>query len=205
MKKEKLSALIDGENFDAELINSLSKDEKLQQSWRSYHLIRDILRTDDSASGALNLDVSQAVADVIKKESGLYLPPMTEESPASVKWPTLQKISPRWISQITQVAIAACVCVAVLISVQSYEQPAISDLQPESPTFNTLPIFNTLPVMGMKASPVGLNGDFNKNQTSQVEELLQRIAVSRQQYFGSEPPTPYTGLDYYSPSTYSED
>ncbi|WP_268648233.1 RseA family anti-sigma factor, partial [Escherichia coli] len=46
MQKEKLSALMDGESFDSELLSSLSQDRTLQQSWQSYHLIRDTLRGD---------------------------------------------------------------------------------------------------------------------------------------------------------------
>jgi len=45
MQKEKLSALMDGETLDNEVISALSKDATLQQSWESYHLIRDTLRS----------------------------------------------------------------------------------------------------------------------------------------------------------------
>ncbi|MDN6019675.1 MAG: anti-sigma-E factor RseA, partial [Enterobacterales bacterium] len=38
MQKEQLSALMDGEVLDSELLGSLGKDDALQQTWKSYHL-----------------------------------------------------------------------------------------------------------------------------------------------------------------------
>ena len=44
MQKEKLSALMDGETLDNELLDELSHSPEMQQTWESYHLIRDTLR-----------------------------------------------------------------------------------------------------------------------------------------------------------------
>lgn len=60
MQKEKLSALMDGETLDSELLGILSKDKALQQSWQSYHLIRDTLRGD--VGNVLHLDIASRVA-----------------------------------------------------------------------------------------------------------------------------------------------
>ncbi|PMC21272.1 anti-sigma-E factor RseA, partial [Klebsiella aerogenes] len=46
MQKEKLSALMDGETLDNELLNELSRSSEMQKTWESYHLIRDTLRGD---------------------------------------------------------------------------------------------------------------------------------------------------------------
>lgn len=46
MQKEKLSALMDGETLDNELLDELSHSPEMQQTWESYHLIRDSLRGD---------------------------------------------------------------------------------------------------------------------------------------------------------------
>lgn len=38
MQKEKLSALMDGETLDNELLNELSRSSEMQKTWESYHL-----------------------------------------------------------------------------------------------------------------------------------------------------------------------
>lgn len=71
MQKEKLSALMDGETLDSDLLGSLSKDKALQQSWESYHLIRDTLRGD--VGEVLHLDIVSRVAEALEKRaSSLY-------------------------------------------------------------------------------------------------------------------------------------
>lgn len=69
MHNEKLSALMDGESFDSELFNDLSRDVKLQQSWQRYHLIRDVMRGD--AGEDLHLDIADRVAAAIAGKSGV--------------------------------------------------------------------------------------------------------------------------------------
>ena len=41
MQKEKLSALMDGETLDSELLTELSGTSEMQKTWESYNLIRD--------------------------------------------------------------------------------------------------------------------------------------------------------------------
>ena len=57
MQKEKLSALMDGETLDNELLDELSHSPEMQQTWESYHLIRDSLRGDTSE--VLHFDISE--------------------------------------------------------------------------------------------------------------------------------------------------
>ncbi len=66
MQKEKLSALIDGELFDSELLSSLLQDRVLQQSWQSYHLIRYTLRG-DVGQAFIHLDIADRVAASLEK------------------------------------------------------------------------------------------------------------------------------------------
>ena len=73
MQKEKLSALMDGESFDSELLSSLSQDRTLQQSWQSYHLIRDTLRGD--IGQVMHFDIADRVAAARKNLPGWCLPP----------------------------------------------------------------------------------------------------------------------------------
>lgn len=178
MQKEKLSALMDGETLDSELLGTLSKDKALQQSWQSYHLIRDTLRGD--VGNVLHLDIASRVAEALKNEPARLIPiAIPESQPQSHLWqkmPFWQKVRP-WASQITQVGMAACVSLAVIVGVQQYNQPAQNYLQPESPAFNTLPM------MG-KASPVSFgvpaDGSFGTNQQNQVQEQRRRVNMMTQ-------------------------
>ncbi len=72
MQKEKLSALMDGEMLDNELLSSLSKDWALQQSWQSYHLIRDTLRGD--IGQVMHFDIADRVAAALEKEPARLVP-----------------------------------------------------------------------------------------------------------------------------------
>lgn len=40
MQKEQLSALMDGETLDSELLNELAHNPEMQKTWESYHLIQ---------------------------------------------------------------------------------------------------------------------------------------------------------------------
>ena len=46
MQKEKLSAFMDGEVLDKELMGSIARDESMKETWQRYHLVRDAMRGD---------------------------------------------------------------------------------------------------------------------------------------------------------------
>lgn len=181
MQKEKLSALMDGESLDSELLSSLSKDRALQQSWQSYHLIRDTLRGD--IGQVMHLDIADRVAAALEKEPARLVPSAVPESqPQPHTWqkmPFWDKVRP-WASQITQIGMAACVSLAVIVGVQQYNQPAEQSAAAESPAFTTLPI------MG-QASPVSLgvpadSFSTGSGQQQQVQEQRKRINAMLQDY-----------------------
>ncbi|HEJ7046105.1 TPA: anti-sigma-E factor RseA [Serratia marcescens] len=181
MQKEKLSALMDGESFDSELLSSLSQDRTLQQSWQSYHLIRDTLRGD--VGQVMHLDIADRVAAALEKEPARLVPSAVQESqPQSHTWqkmPFWDKVRP-WASQITQIGMAACVSLAVIVGVQQYNQPSAPSNASESPAFTTLPI------MG-QASPVSLgvpadSFSTGSGQQQQVQEQRKRINAMLQDY-----------------------
>ncbi|KHN49955.1 anti-sigma-E factor RseA [Pectobacterium fontis] len=151
MQKEKLSALMDGEAVDSELLGVLSRDDALQQSWQSYHLIRDALRG-DVCENVIHLDIASRVAAAIEKEPVRLVPQAQPESqPQPAEWakmPFWHKIRP-WASQLTQIGVAACVSLAVIVGVQNYQQGNVSEHVAESGVFSTLPAMGT-------ASPVSL-------------------------------------------------
>ena len=92
--------------------------------------------------------------------------------------PFWQKVRP-WAAQLTQMGVAACVSLAVIVGVQHYNGQSETSQQPETP------VFNTLPMMG-KASPVSLGvpseATANNGQQQQVQEQRRRINAMLQDY-----------------------
>ena len=60
MQKEQLSALMDGETLDSELLNELAHNPEMQKTWESYHLIRDSMRGDTPE--VLHFDISESTS-----------------------------------------------------------------------------------------------------------------------------------------------
>lgn len=119
MQTEQLSALMDGESLDSELLNRLSNDSELQEGWASYHLIRDTMRGDTSE--VLHFDISANVmAAIANKPVRNVAPLITESQPR--QWqtvPSWHKVRP-WAGQLTQTGVAAWVSLAVIVGVQYY-------------------------------------------------------------------------------------
>ncbi|MCE0825623.1 anti-sigma-E factor RseA [Buttiauxella sp. A2-C2_NF] len=179
MQKEQLSALMDGETLDSELLSVLSQDKSLQQSWESYHLIRDSMRGDTSE--LLHFDIAANVMAAIENEPVRHVTPLiTEQQPEPQQWQKMsfwKKVRP-WASQLTQVGVAACVSLAVIVGVQQYNGQSDNPAQPEAP------VFNTLPMMG-KASPVSLGVPSDSTASTgqqQVQEQRRRINAMLQDY-----------------------
>ncbi|MFI4434554.1 anti-sigma-E factor RseA [Klebsiella pneumoniae] len=180
MQKEKLSALMDGETLDNELLNELSRSSEMQKTWESYHLIRDTLRGDTAE--VLQFDISARVMAAIENEPVRQTAPLIPESqPAPHQWrqmPFWNNVRP-WASSLTQMGVAACVSLAVIVGVQHYNGQSDSAQQPEAP------VFNTLPMMG-KASPVSLgvpaDASAGSGQQAQVQEQRRRINAMLQDY-----------------------
>ncbi|MGP3592080.1 anti-sigma-E factor RseA [Vagococcus sp. WN89Y] len=180
MQKEKLSALMDGEMLDNELLSELANDPQMQQTWESYHLIRDTMRGDTAEH--IHFDISARVMAAIENDAASSPAPLIPEAqPAPHEWrkmPFWHKVRP-WASQLTQMGVAACVSLAVIVGVQHYNGQSESTQQPEAP------VFNTLPMMG-KASPVSLgvpaDATASTGQQQQVQEQRRRINAMLQDY-----------------------
>ncbi|ACS86567.1 anti-sigma-E factor RseA [Musicola paradisiaca] len=182
MQKEKLSALMDGEAIDNELLKSLSQDQELQQCWQSYHLVRDTLRGEVCES-LLNVDVASRVAAALEQEPVRIAPQRVQDAqPHPDTWqkmPFWRRVRPL-VSHLTQIGVAACVSLAVIVGVQHYQQN-------NAATDNTAdaPVISTLPVMG-SASPVSLsvpseNGVAHSGQR-QMQAQHERINALLQDY-----------------------
>ncbi|WP_275075171.1 anti-sigma-E factor RseA [Providencia rettgeri] len=180
MQREKLSAMMDGEALDLELVNAISCDSTLKQRWESYHLIRDTLRND--TGDVMHFDIASKVAAALENEAVRINPQVVVESqPEPTTWGTFPfwgKIRP-WASQITQIGVAACVSLAVIVGVQQYNQSNAVDSTVDEPMFNTIPVGSGAPV-SLNISDNQLFG--NEQQLQQVEQQNQRINAMLQQY-----------------------
>ena len=180
MQREKLSAMMDGEALDLELVNAISCDSTLKQRWESYHLIRDTLRND--TGDVIHFDIASNVAAALENEAVRINPQVVVESqPVPATWgafPFWGKIRP-WASQITQIGVAACVSLAVIVGVQQYNQSNAVDSTVDEPMFNTIPVGSGAPV-SLNISDNQLFG--NEQQLQQVEQQNQRINAMLQQY-----------------------
>ncbi|HDT5775617.1 TPA: anti-sigma-E factor RseA [Morganella morganii subsp. morganii] len=180
MQKETLSALMDGETLDSEVVTALTQDADLQAEWAGYHLIRDTMRGD--LPDVMHFDIASRVAEALAQEP-VYIAPQAipESQPEPKTWRDygfVAKLRP-WASQLTQIGMAACVSLAVIIGVQHYNTDGT-----ESVVNGDASAFNTVPFMG-SASPVSLdlkNGTGLAPQTRFDQERGARLNAIFQQY-----------------------
>lgn len=124
-KHENLSAFVDGESQDDNIVSHLSNDSDLAAKWQRYHLIRQTLRKEMPQSA--DFDISAAVADALQSEPAILAPKRTWRD-----LPVIGNVIPL-VRSSGQLAIAASVAVAVVIGVQQMNQ------QPEQRIFNPAP------------------------------------------------------------------
>jgi sigma-E factor negative regulatory protein RseA len=125
-QQEKLSAFMDGEISDSDIIDAVKNDSELQAKWRSYHVIRSGLRKE--ASVMPEFDITAQVAQALADEPTIMAP--------KGKWrkiPVLGNIVPLF-KQSGQFAVAASVAAAVILGVQHFNQPAPTEPFMTAPT-----------------------------------------------------------------------
>ncbi len=114
-QQEKLSAFIDGEIEDSELVKSLTQDPELSDKWKRYHLVRDCMRNEMSTD--INYDISAQIAKQLEGELAMVAPKRTWR-----ELPVIASVIPL-IKQSSQLAVAACVTAVTIFSIQTYNQP----------------------------------------------------------------------------------
>ncbi|WP_299688785.1 sigma-E factor negative regulatory protein [uncultured Vibrio sp.] len=175
--KEKLSALMDGEMIDKGLIVDLESVQESINTWQSYHLIGDVMRGDAPKNQDWNIASSVAAAledePAYNSTSNLHQaavePSVTpvEEQP---KPHQAKRQLPVWLQQFGQVAVAACVSLAVVLGVQQY-----GGSDPAAP--EQLPVLQTIPFSG-SVEPVSLTRDSVEKPTSEANIQEQRKRVN---------------------------
>ncbi|MFQ1655103.1 RseA family anti-sigma factor [Aeromonas veronii] len=194
--KEQISALMDGDLSDAEVLNELEMDSDLQDTWGRYHLIGDAMRGDLPVN--LQLDLSDSIMAALEDEPTILAPKPVEMAPvlqpvvAPVK--TDSNVVPlfrRVGQQLGQYAIAASVAAAVIFGVQQYQG---QDGVPANPVLNTIPIGGSAaPVSvhypqqdGARARQQGLTEQQMQEQRERINaflrdhQLQQRLLQDRQ-------------------------
>ena len=130
----------------------------------------------------MHFDIASKVAAALENEAVRINPQVVVESqPEPATWgafPFWGKIRP-WASQLTQIGVAACVSLAVIVGVQQYNQSNAVDSPVDEPMFNTIPVGSGAPV-SLNISDNQLFG--NEQQLQQVEQQNQRINAMLQQY-----------------------
>ncbi|CAJ1824700.1 transcriptional regulator [Aeromonas veronii] len=194
--KEQISALMDGDLSDAEVLNELEMDSDLQDTWGRYHLIGDAMRGDLPVN--LQLDLSDSIMAALEDEPSILAPKPVETAPvlqpavAPVKTdanvvPLFRRVG----LQLGQYAIAASVAAAVIFGVQQYQG---QDGVPANPVLNTIPIGGSAaPVSvhypqqdGARARQQGLTEQQMQEQRERINaflrdhQLQQRLLQDRQ-------------------------
>lgn len=176
-EKNMLSAFFDGESNndknaeENQWLESLN-DESNLQAWKSYSLMREILR--DRAAKTVNWDVSNSVAKALEQEmtyqNDSSLQPVLQKtllqqphekkkvSPLILAQPTPKQVRrtlPNWLQQLLPMGTAAAVAVLVIFGVQQYNGSNNTALAPLN---QQPPVLQTIPISG-GATPVSLTRD----------------------------------------------
>lgn len=167
--KEQLSALMDGDLSDMEVLNELGTDPALQDTWSRYHLIGDAMRGDLPVN--LQLDLSDSIMLALEDEPAILAPKPAQ--PAAPQVQPAGKVIPfvrRFGQQVGQYAIAASVAAAVIFGVQQYQG---KDGVPASPVLNTIPV-------GGSAAPVSVHYPQDGSRTGVRQQGLSEQQMQEQ-------------------------
>lgn len=175
MQKEQLSAYMDGEQISEALTEKLCQDSDLQKSWANFHTIRTVMRRESEI--LLGTDFTEKMAVLIEQEeivvAKTLLPqPKLEETMNS---PFMQRLK-AWFMPITQVAVAAGVCLVAVIGGQAFIAGNSKNTQ-DVPVLQTLPFNNTV-------QEVSYNTPVTQNTVTpeQIEQKNKRIDLMLQSY-----------------------
>jgi sigma-E factor negative regulatory protein RseA len=169
--KEQLSALMDGDLSDVEVLSELEMDSALQDTWSRYHLIGDAMRGDLPVN--LQLDFSDSIMAALEDEPTILAPKSVESKPTASQVHTAAKVVPlfrRVGQQVGQYAIAASVAAAVIFGVQQYQG---HDGMPTNPVLNTIPV-------GGSASPVSVHYPQDSNRATSRQQGLSEQQMQEQ-------------------------
>ncbi|USV57059.1 RseA family anti-sigma factor [Aeromonas encheleia] len=166
--QEQLSALMDGDLSDVEVLNELGTDPALQDTWARYHLIGDAMRGDLPVN--LQLDLSDSIMLALEDEPTILAPKPVQPAVPQVHRAKVLPLLRRISQQVGQYAIAASVAAAVIFGVQQYQG---QDGMPANPVLNTIPV-------GGSATPVSVHYPQDGNRATTRQQGLNEQQMQEQ-------------------------
>ena len=183
MQKEQLSAYMDGEQVKTDLTDALLRDEELQASWHSFHTVRSVMRKESAVF--LGGDFTAKMADLIELEDVKKVDviavsqPEPEDAHNSV---FMQKLK-AFFAPMTQVAVAAGVCLVAVLGVQSFNNKNDASNLPETPVLQTLPFNNAVQEVSYNApSKDTLTSDQLEKKSRRIGAMLQNYELQRRMH-----------------------
>jgi len=185
MQKELLSAYMDGEQVNPTFTEQLCQDAELQESWEDFHTIRSIMRKESNI--VLGADFTAKMESLIATEEIQVPNAMTSQPlPQEVEnTPFMQKLK-AWFMPITQVAVAASVCLVAVLGVQSFNAKSTVQSAVDAPVLQTLPFNNGVQEVSYNApSKDVMTAEQLEQKNKRIGAMLQSYELQRRVYADS--------------------
>ena len=185
MQKELLSAYMDGEQVNPTFTEQLCQDAELQESWEDFHTIRSIMRKESNV--VLGADFTAKMESLIATEEIQVSNAMTSQPlPQEVEnAPFMQKLK-AWFMPITQVAVAASVCLVAVLGVQSFNAKSTVQSAVDAPVLQTLPFNNGVQEVSYNApSKDVMTAEQLEQKNKRIGAMLQSYDLQRRVYADS--------------------
>ena len=185
MQKELLSAYMDGEQVNPTFTEQLCQDAELQESWEDFHTIRSIMRKESNV--VLGADFTTKMESLIETEEIQVSNAMTSQPlPQEVEnAPFMQKLK-AWLMPITQVAVAASVCLVAVLGVQSFNAKSTVQSAVDAPVLQTLPFNNGVQEVSYNApSKDVMTAEQLEQKNKRIGAMLQSYELQRRVYADS--------------------
>ena len=185
MQKELLSAYMDGEQVNPTFTEQLCQDAELQESWEDFHTIRSIMRKESNV--VLGADFTAKMESLIATEEIQVSNAMTSQPlPQEVEnAPFMQKLK-AWFMPITQVAVAASVCLVAVLGVQSFNAKSTVQSTVDAPVLQTLPFNNGVQEVSYNApSKDVMTAEQLEQKNKRIGAMLQSYELQRRVYADS--------------------
>ena len=185
MQKELLSAYIDGEQVNYELTEKLCQNAELQESWANFHTIRSVMRQETNVF--LGADFTAKMESLIAAEE-IQAAEVTESQPLPQEVensPFMQKLK-AWFMPMTQVAVAAGVCLVAVLGVQSFNAKSTVQNVADTPVLQTLPFNNGVQEVSYNApSKDVITAEQLEQKNKRIGAMLQSYELQRRVYADS--------------------
>ena len=185
MQKELLSAYIDGEEVSTEFTGQLCQDADLQESWANFHTIRAVMRQETGIF--LGADFAAKMESLIAEEEiHVAHPVVSQPLPQEVEKSPFMKKLKAWFVPMTQVAVAASVCLVAVLGVQSFNTKSVSPASTDTPVLQTLPFNNGVQEVSYNApSKDVMTAEQLEQKNKRIGAMLQSYELQRRVYADS--------------------